>query len=154
MAFCNMCGTPISDNDKVCAVCAARAATASPSYSTVPVPSPSMPTNAAGTSDNTNAMLAYFTFIPAVIFLVTEPYNKSRFVRFHAWQSLMFNAAFIVLWWLLHVPVLGWLFRMARPLVLLAGFAVWLVLVIKANQGQWFKLPTIGDIAEKQAGPV
>jgi uncharacterized membrane protein len=37
------------------------------------------------------------------------------------------------------------------PLILLVGFGVWVILVMKANQGQTFKLPVIGDIAEKQA---
>jgi uncharacterized membrane protein len=45
----------------------------------------------------------------------------------------------------------GWLTFLLWPLVSLAGFVVWLVLVLKARQGQKFKLPVIGDMAEQQA---
>ena len=49
----------------------------------------------SGLTDNAAGAIAYFTFIPAVLFLVTEPYNKSSYVRFHAWQSiLLFFGAF------------------------------------------------------------
>jgi uncharacterized membrane protein len=148
MAFCNQCGTQIPDGATTCAACAGRLPAA-----TAPALS-----NAGGLTDNVAGMLAYFTFIPAVIFLVMEPYNKSRFIRFHAWQSLLFNAAWFVLWLVLrivvHIPLLGWLTIFFRPVVWLAGFIIWIILVLKANQGQMYKLPTIGDMAEKQANAV
>jgi uncharacterized membrane protein len=106
-------------------------------------------------TDNVAGMLAYVTIIPAIVFLVVEPYNKNRFIRFHAWQCVFFNIAWIVLWIGLrivaHIPFLGWLTILIWPLVGLAGFIVWLILLLKANQGQMFKLPVVGDMAEKQA---
>jgi uncharacterized membrane protein len=51
-----------------------------------------------------------------------------------------------------HIPVLGWATLLLWPLVGLAGFVIWLILVLKAYQGQMFKLPVIGDMAEQQAG--
>jgi uncharacterized membrane protein len=143
MAFCNMCGTQIADGATTCAACSGRASTAA----VVSTP---------GMADNVVAMLAYFTIIPAIIFLVLEPYNRSRFVRFHAWQSIFFSLAWWVLWIglhiVVHIPLLGFLTLLIWPLVGLGGFIVWIVLVLKANQGQMFKLPVIGDLAEKQAG--
>jgi len=50
-----------------------------------------------------------------------------------------------------HIPLFGWLTILIWPLVGLAGFVIWIVLLLKANQGQMWKLPVIGDIAEKQA---
>ena len=101
-------------------------------------------------------MLAYFTIIPAIVFLVLEPYNKSRFVRFHAWQSIFFNVAWWILWIglriLVHIPFLGFLTLLIWPLVGLGGFIVWIILVLKANKGEMFKLPVIGDMAQQQAG--
>ena len=145
MAYCSTCGTQIPDGTTACAACAGRAPAAPP----IPV------ANAGGLTDNVAGMLAYFTFIPAVIFLVMEPYNRNRFIRFHAWQSLLFSVAWIVLWWILriiiHVPLFGWLTLFFWPVVMLGGFLIWLILVLKANQGQIFKLPIIGDFAEKQA---
>jgi uncharacterized membrane protein len=114
------------------------------------------PPSGAGLADNVAGALAYVTIIPAIIFLVLEPFNKRRFVRFHAFQCLFFAVAWTVLWILLsivaHIPLLGWLTVLVWPLVSLLGFIVWLVLVLKAYQGQEFKLPVIGDMAAQQAG--
>ncbi len=100
-------------------------------------------------------MLAYFTIIPAILFLVLEPYNRSRFIRFHAFQCIFFAVAWTALWIALniivHIPFLGWLTILIWPLIGLAGFIIWIVLLLKAYQGQMWKLPVIGDMAEKQA---
>ena len=53
-----------------------------------------------------------------------------------------------------HIPLLGWASLLLWPLVGLAGFILWLLLVFKAYQGQKFKLPFIGDLAEQQANTV
>lgn len=100
-------------------------------------------------------MLAYVTIIPPIIFLVMEPYNRNRFVRFHAFQSIFFCVAWTVLWIALSIvgmiPVLGWATLLIWPLLGLGGLIIWVILLLKANQGQMFKLPVIGDMAEKQA---
>ena len=109
-------------------------------------------------SDNVAGMLAYVTIIPAIIFLVIEPFNKNRFIRFHAFQNIFFHVAWFALWMILafvgHIPVLGWLTILVWPLIGLGGLILWIVLVLKAYQGQMFKLPFIGDMAEKQANVV
>jgi uncharacterized membrane protein len=106
------------------------------------------------------AALAYVTFIPAIIFLVLDPYNKNRFVRFHSLQSLLLCGATILLGVVLKlaglllfiVPVLGpLLVVVVAALVCLGAVAIWLVLVIKALQGVMFELPWIGPIASQQA---
>jgi len=147
MAFCSTCGAQIADGTTTCAACAGRVA-----------PAPAAPQASAsvgGMTDNVAGMLAYVTIIPAIIFLVIEPYNKNRFVRFHSFQNLFFAVAWIVLWIALsivaHIPILGWLTILIWPLVGLAGLVIWIILLLKANQGQMYKLPVIGDMAEKQA---
>lgn len=144
MAFCNMCGAGIADGATTCAACAGRATAVAPAVAV------------SGLADNVAGMLAYFTVIPAIIFLLLQPYNTSRFVRFHAWQSVFFNVAWWVLWIglriVVHIPFLGFLTLLVWPLVGLGGFIVWIILVVKANQGQMFKLPVIGDLALQQAG--
>jgi uncharacterized membrane protein len=144
MAFCSTCGAQIPDGTTTCAACAARTAPASATNATT-----------GGMTDNVAGMLAYITIIPAIIFLVVEPYNKSRFIRFHAWQCIFFNIAWIALSIGLsivaHIPFLGWLTILVWPLIGLAGFLIWIILLLKANQGQMYKLPVIGDMAEKQA---
>ncbi len=145
MAFCSTCGTQIADGTTVCAACSGR-----PSVAVTPV------NTGSGLADNVAGMLAYVTIIPAIVFLVIEPYNRSRFVRFHAWQCIFFNLSWWVLWIGLsivaHIPLLGFLTILIWPLIGLGGLIVWIILLLKANQGQMYKLPMIGDLAEKQAG--
>jgi uncharacterized membrane protein len=145
MAFCTVCGAQTADGSAVCPAC---------SRSGAPAPGPVQSTS--GLTDNVAGMLAYVTIIPAILFLVIEPYNRSRFVRFHAFQSIFFAVAWTALWivlsFLVHIPFLGWLTILIWPLVGLAGLVIWLVLLLKANQGQMWKLPVIGDMADKQAG--
>ena len=106
-------------------------------------------------AENVAGMIAYVTIIPAIIFLVMEPYNKNRFIRFHAFQCLFFAVAWTVLWIglsiIAHIPIFGWLTVLIWPLISLAGLILWVILLLKANQHQMYKLPVIGDMAEKQA---
>jgi uncharacterized membrane protein len=106
-------------------------------------------------ADNVAGMLAYVTIIPAIMFLVMEPYSKNRFVRFHSFQSIFFGVAWIALWIALSIvgmiPFFGWMTLLLWPLVGLGGLILWIVLLLKANQGQKWKIPVIGDMAEKQA---
>ncbi len=147
MAFCPTCGTQIADG-ATCPKCAGGAEQGVAASAAAPA--------ASGLTDNVAGALAYVTIIPAIVFLVLEPFNKKRFVRFHAFQCLLFAVAWTVLWIglsiLAHIPFLGWATIFVWPLVSLAGFVLWLILVLKAYQGQMFKLPVIGDIAEQQAG--
>lgn len=152
MAFCSTCGAQIPDGTITCAACASRA---------VPASGPAVATaSTGGMADNVAGMLAYITIIPAIIFLVMEPYNKSRFVRFHAWQNIFFHVALVVLWIALmilsavltFIPILGHLLVFLMGMVVWIGaVVVWIILLIKANAGQMYKLPVIGDLAEKQA---
>jgi uncharacterized membrane protein len=150
MAFCSSCGAQIPDGTTHCAACAGRAAAPAPATT-------------GGMADNVAGMLAYITIIPAIIFLVMEPYNKNRFVRFHSWQNIFFHVAWIVLWIALmilsavlaFIPILGHLIMALLWLALfVGGVVVWIILLIKANGGQMWKLPFIGDLAEKQANAV
>jgi uncharacterized membrane protein len=104
-------------------------------------------------AENVAGMLAYFTFIPAILFLVIEPYNRNRFVRFHAFQCLFTCVALIALQILLSIfsHILPFFMFGIWSLLGLAEFVLWLLLVFKAYQHEMFKLPIVGDLAEKQA---
>ncbi len=108
---------------------------------------------AGGLTDNVAGMLAYVTIIPAIVFLVVEPYNRNRFVRFHAFQSIFLYVAWIILHFALHT-FLPWFLWPLWGLIDLALFALWIVLLIKAYNGQMWKLPVVGDMAERQANAV
>jgi len=107
--------------------------------------------------------LAYCTIIPAIIFLLVEPYSKDRFMRFQSFQciglwlaGLVIGAALRVAGFLLYfIPVLGHLLVVLVSMVAILGFfVIWVVLVVKALQGETFKLPLIGDYAEQQSAAI
>jgi uncharacterized membrane protein len=113
--------------------------------------------------ENIAGALAYISFVPAVVFLVLDPYNKNRFVRFHSVQCLLLWGATIALAIALKlasvvlfiIPVLGPLVVLLVSMVVgLAAVVIWFVLVIKAFQGEMFKLPMLGELAEQHAGSV
>ncbi len=95
-----------------------------------------------GLDANFAAALSYLLgFVTGLLLLFLEKQN--RFVRFHAIQStiswISFGVIYLLVGW---IPVLN-------ILVLLAGFLLWLTLILKAYRGERFKLPVIGEVAEK-----
>lgn len=100
-------------------------------------------TSTFGLPKNTAAALCYAVgWVTGLIFLLSE--RKDQTIRFHAMQSLI---TFGVLNALMIVPFIGWVLS---PLVMLACFVLWLVLMVKAYQGEEFELPVVGDFARKQ----
>ncbi len=152
--FCTSCGTSNDDGAAFCSKCGhAMAGAAAPVGGGPVAAAPAPAVSAGGLTDNVAGMLAYITIIPAIVFLVVEPYNRNRFVRFHAFQSLFFGIA----WFIIHVAlsaILPWVMWFLWSIIDLALFALWIVLLIKAYGGQKWKLPVIGDMAEKQANTV
>jgi uncharacterized membrane protein len=150
MAFCSSCGAQIPAGTTSCPNCSRAAAPAAGSAQ----PGVVQP-GASGLTDNVAGMLAYVTIIPAIIFLVLEPYNRNRFIRFHSFQCIFFCIAMIAISIGLTIfsliPFIGLILLPIHLLIGVGGFAVWIILLLKANQGQMFKLPIIGDMAEKQA---
>ena len=102
--------------------------------------------SSTGLDENVAGALAYFMwFFTGILFLVIE--KNSKFVRFHAMQSsLLFGGLFVI------NLVLGFtlVFAMLLPLVWLVELGLWLFMMYKAFNKETFKLPIIGDIAEKQ----
>ncbi len=171
MAFCPNCGTLMADNVAFCPRCGKGTGQVSPgaASATPPPPAPEAGyhataapvVTAAPLAENVAGMLAYFTIIPAIIFLMIEPYNRNRFVRFHSFQCLFVAIALVVidvvlliLSSILHLlPVIGWtMTALMWPIYSFAVLGLWLLLVIKAYQHEIYKLPIVGDLAEKQAG--
>lgn len=98
--------------------------------------------------ENIAGALCYILgFITGIIFYLIEKENK--FVRFHAMQSiLVFLPVWIIVWLLGWIPGFGWI---VSGLLGLLSLILWLILMIKAYQGEKFKLPIVGDIAEKNS---
>lgn len=105
-----------------------------------------MEKTATGFDENVAGALCYaLGFISGIFFLLTEPTNT--FVRFHAWQStIAFLGLSVACVLLQSIPILGMLIAVFAVIPLSA--ILWLILMFKAYQGERFKLPLAGDMAE------
>ncbi len=102
---------------------------------------------ASGFDPNVAAALSYsLGWVTGILFFATEPNNK--FVRFHAMQAmLVFGPACILFLLCASIPFLGWILT---PFVFFGSVIIWLLLMFKAYQGERFKLPIAGDLAEER----
>jgi uncharacterized membrane protein len=150
MAFCPNCGT--QSTGAFCPNCGAAVASgAAPSPGAPPTYQQAQPLSAPGLSDNVAGALCYlFGLITGVVFLVLAPYNQIKSVRFHAFQSIFLNIAWLVLWVVLGLLTHG-LIIFLSPVIGLAGVVLWLYMMYTAFNDKKVKLPVIGDLAEKQA---
>jgi uncharacterized membrane protein len=98
--------------------------------------------------------------LTGVLFLVLAPYNQNRLIRFHAFQSIFLNIAWIAIFIaislvglvLLPIPFLGAMLSVILHLCAALGvFILWLMLMYKAYNRERWVLPIIGPMAEKQA---
>jgi uncharacterized membrane protein len=138
---CPSCNTETDSTSTFCPHCGANTSTGAAAAA--------IPVQRAGLSENAAGAIAYITFVPAIIFLAMEPYNRSSFVRFHSWQSIFFGIAVIAVNLILGIiPIIGWIIA---PLLGLGFLTVWIIVLMKASKGERYKLPFIGNLAQQQA---
>jgi uncharacterized membrane protein len=161
MTYCAKCGSPVEG--KFCAKCGsavgAAPGDASPPPSSAPPPPGANP--GLGMDENLAAALCYIPIV-GLIFLLVEPYNKNRTVKFHAMQSIFYCIAWFVVAIGLSIftaitlaimPGFMWsVWLLVTRLVELALFVGLVIMAVKAYQGSRFLMPIIGPLAEKQAG--
>lgn len=101
---------------------------------------------AKGNENMMGAVSYLLGFVTGIIMLLLE--KQSKFVRFHAMQStILFGGVFVINIALGFIPLLGWL---AGILLSFVTFILWIVCMWKAFQGEMYKVPYVGDLAEKQ----
>lgn len=113
-----------------------------------------------GLAPNIASLLSYICLpVTSIIFLIIEKENAD--VRFHAWQGTVFGIGYFVLLIVLEIlaailgaiaSILGIILGFFVPIIGLAAFVIWIVCLIKAYQGERWKIPFIGDFAAKKAG--
>ena len=101
-----------------------------------------------GIEENVEGALCYLIgWVTGLVFYLLEKENK--FVRFHAMQSIVvFFPLTIIAWFFGFIPFIGWVIS---GLIWILSIILWIVLMIKAYQGEMYKLPIAGDIAERNA---
>lgn len=101
-----------------------------------------------GLEPNVAGLLCYVLgWVSGLVFFILEKDNK--FVRFHAMQSIVTFGVLNLSFSLILIPIIGWIISY---LIGVLAFVLWIILMIKAAQGQKYKLPWAGNFAEKQAG--
>ena len=102
--------------------------------------------SSTGLSENIAGLLCYVLgWVSGIIFILLE--RESDFVRFHAIQSIVvFGALSVVIGVLDWIPVIGWVIAAGLGIV---GFVLWIILMVKAYQGERYKVRWAGDFAEK-----
>ncbi len=154
MPVCPNCNSRLSETARFCTNCgAAIGAGDQASGDAVDITHPKTFEPVSGIPENIAAALSYFV-VPAAVFLLLEPFKRNRFVRFHSFQCLITVGVLIFVHFallllaralpLIALPLIG--------LVMLAEFTVWLLLLVKTYQGEIFKLPFVGNLAEQLAG--
>jgi uncharacterized membrane protein len=170
VSACQSCGAALAADTRFCQSCGAPAELRTdPSGSVADTPAAVIVMPQAGQTGSktmdTNVVgaLTYLVgFVTGIVFLVLDPYKSNSFVRFHAFQSIFFNVAWIAFWiiWMILSAVLtpltaGIFGLIAVPLMLIfaiAGFGIWIFLMYQAYQQKLFRLPIVGKFAADQAG--
>jgi uncharacterized membrane protein len=150
MPHCTKCGTVVTDNVAFCPSCGAPQAQG---VATAMAPAAS---TQSGLSENVAGLLCYLLgWITGLIFFLTD---KRPFVRFHAAQSIVVFGGLTVI-----RIVLAMLFVSSHlagfsigfgllSLVALLGFVLWVLLMVKAYQGEKFRIPVAADLADQIFG--
>jgi len=147
MAFCPNCGAAVEG--RYCAKCGTAVDPAAPAAASPAVNLPAV--SAPGLPENTAAALCYLLgLVTGIIFLVLEPYNKNKLIRFHAFQSIFLHVGVIIVWVVLRT-ILPWGIWYLISLIDLAFLVLWVYLLVQTYQGKKVVLPVIGDLAAKQA---
>ena len=144
MPFCCQCGQSVGTRDVFCAACGARQASSAP---------PGVE-YMQGISPRTASLLGYIPilgWIVAIVVLASARFRDNSRVRFHAFQGLYLFVAWLIVDWVLS-PMFGFwgpFHHIFPALFKVAIFGAWIFMIIKTSQDETFKLPILGDLAEK-----
>jgi uncharacterized membrane protein len=152
MPFCCNCGQPTKDTDRYCGSCGTRQAVAAAG-----------PSAGSGLHPRTASILCYipiFGWIPAIVVLASQKFRNDRTVRFHAFQGIYLFVAWLIVDWVIgplyDFPVFGphrggmfHGFSFVGGILKAVIFATWIFMLIKTSQEQVYKLPVLGELAER-----
>lgn len=149
MPYCCKCGARVGVADLYCAACGTR-------QPNVPASAPA-PDLLSGISPRTASLLCYVPLVgwlAAIVVLASTNFRNNARVRFDAFQGLYLFVAWLIIEWVLsplfHWPMGGFNFYHVVPALLKAAvFGAWIFMIIKASQEEQFRLPILGELADK-----
>jgi uncharacterized membrane protein len=165
-SYCESCGRPQKTDERFCSGCGTPGVPGVVTRANMETANWAASSTASTASDGLEPRLAGVLsyavgVISGMVFLLLQPYSRDHFVRFHAFQSIFFNAALVIFWILWGTSVAlfeaitgGFLLWLIIPIDLtltLLIVATWIFVMIKAYGGVTWKLPIIGKCAERQA---
>jgi uncharacterized membrane protein len=147
MPYCCQCGKPVGNRDAYCGACGARQ----------PVNAPPPIDYLNGISPRAASLLCYIPilgWIVSIVVLASSRFRSNTRVRFHAFQGLYLFVAWLLVDWVIapafSMAFWGPPFHSALPNLLKAViFGTWIFMIIKTSQDEMYKLPILGDLAEK-----
>ena len=147
MPFCCQCGQGVGNHDVFCAHCGNRQPETKPATDYL-----------QGISPRTASLLCYIPivgWVVSIVVLASVRYREDAKVRFHAFQGLYLFVAWLIVDWVLS-PILsfphGWgppFYKIVPALMKVAVFGAWVFMIIKTAQDEMYKLPILGELAEK-----
>lgn len=151
MPFCTQCGKQVGPNDIYCAACGAKQAP--PTSAGSPAAGPDL---LHKVNDRNASILCYLPvvgWIPAIVVLASNRFRANRDIRFHAFQGLYLFVAWLLIQWFVSPMVsFGPHWGPQRAIVHLFElviFGAWIFMLVKTSQNQFFRLPIIGEMAER-----
>lgn len=153
MPYCVHCGQQVQDRDVYCGNCGSRqkesAAGGSPGGS-APTPGQDI---LSGINSRAASMFCYVPvigWVPAIIVLASSRFRDDRTTRFHAWQGLYLFVAWLLVEWVATpffevMPGPPFMVKFLKGIVL----AGWVFMLVKVSQDQMYRLPIIGELAER-----
>jgi uncharacterized membrane protein len=143
MPYCCQCGNSVGNHDAFCGVCGAR----QPASTAAPIDYMS------GISPRTASLLCYIPmlgWIVSIVVLASARFRGDGRVRFHAFQGLYLFVTWLLVDWVLSPIFRGPPFHSFFPgLLKVVIFGAWIFMIIKTAHDVTYKLPILGDLAEK-----
>ena len=152
MPFCPQCGNNVGTSDLFCAKCGGKqpgTGSTGPASTTQ-----NFQQFAAGISNRQAALLCYIPIVgwlAAIVVLASERFRHERQVRFHAFQGLYLFVAWLIVDWVIS-PARYFFYDSGRLIVHvleLVLIGAWIFMMIKVSQDQTYKLPIVGELAER-----
>ncbi|HWZ34424.1 MAG TPA: hypothetical protein VNX18_23960 [Bryobacteraceae bacterium] len=156
MPYCVQCGNNVGTSDQYCGKCGSKQQPGAPGASARPVPD-----LMTGISNRNASLLCYIPMVgwlAAIVVLASDRFRREQQVRFHAFQGLYLFVAWLMVEWVIS-PMLrfsDWgegffLHRVFAHGLQLLIFAAWIFMIIKITHDENYKLPIIGELAERSA---
>src|SRR5579862_5824825 len=154
MPFCPQCGNSVGPADQFCGKCGSKQPAGAPGGAAGPTPD-----LMTGISNRNAALLCYIPmvgWIAAIVVLASDRFRRETEVRFHAFQGLYLFVAWLMVEWVIS-PALyfsDWsggfaLHRLFLHVLQLLIFAAWILMIIKVSHDEKYKLPIVGELAER-----